>query len=85
MLEPLGITTNKNAIPNDPLPSSITSGVRVGSATITSRGFDADEARAIGGFIAQVIFNRDNQAVLDRVAGEVHDMLEAHPLYPEIA
>lgn len=85
LLEPLGITTNKNAIPNDPLPSSITSGVRVGSATITSRGFDADEARAIGGFIAQVIFNRDNQAVLDRVAGEVHDMLEAHPLYPEIA
>lgn len=85
LLEPLGITTNKNAIPNDPLPSSITSGVRVGSATITSRGFDADEARAIGGFIAQVIFNRDDQAVLDRVAGEVHDMLEAHPLYPEIA
>ena len=85
LLEPLGITTNKNAIPNDPLPSSITSGVRVGSATITSRGFDANESRAIGDFIAQVIFNRDNQAVLDRVAGEVHDMLEAHPLYPEIA
>lgn len=85
LLEPLGITTNKNAIPNDPLPSSITSGVRVGSATITSRGFDAAESRAIGGFIAQAIFNRDDQAVLDRVAGEVHEMLEAHPLYPEIA
>ena len=85
LLEPLGITTNKNAIPNDPLPSSITSGVRVGSATITSRGFDANEARAIGGFIAQAIFNRDNQTVLDKVAGEVHDMLEKHPLYPEIA
>lgn len=85
LLEPLGITTNKNAIPNDPLPSSITSGVRVGSATITSRGFDANEARVIGGFIAQVIFNRDNQTVLDKVAGEVHDMLEKHPLYPEIA
>lgn len=85
LLEPLGITTNKNAIPNDPLPSSITSGVRVGSATITSRGFDAAESRAIGGFIAQAIFNRDDQAGLDRVAGEVHEMLEAHPLYPEIA
>ncbi len=85
LLEPLGITTNKNAIPNDPLPSSITSGVRVGSATITSRGFDAAESRAIGGFIAQAIFNRDNQTVLDKVAGEVHEMLEAHPLYPEIA
>ena len=85
LLEPLGITTTKNAIPNDPLPSSITSGVRVGSATITSRGFDAAESRAIGGFIAQAIFNRDDQAVLDRVAGEVHEMLEAHPLYPEIA
>ena len=85
LLEPLGITTNKNAIPNDPLPSSVTSGVRVGSATITSRGFDAEEAHAIGGFIAQAIFNRDNQTVLDKVAGEVHDMLEKHPLYPEIA
>ena len=85
LLEPLGITTNKNAIPNDPLPSSITSGVRVGSATITSRGFDADEARAIGGFIARAIFNRDDRTVLEGVAREVHDMLEAHPLYPEIA
>lgn len=85
LLEPLGITTNKNAIPNDPLPSSITSGVRVGSATITSRGFDANESRAIGDFIAQAIFNRDNQAVLDKVAGDVRDMLEKHPLYPEIA
>lgn len=85
MLEPLGITTNKNAIPNDPLPSSITSGVRVGSATITSRGFDADEARGIGGFIARAIFNRDDRTVLEGVAREVHDMLEAHPLYPEIA
>ena len=85
LLEPLGITTNKNAIPNDPLPSSITSGVRVGSATITSRGFDADEARGIGGFIARAIFNRDDRTVLEGVAREVHDMLEAHPLYPEIA
>ena len=84
LLEPLGITTNKNAIPNDPLPTTVTSGVRVGSATITSRGFDADESRAIGGFIARVIFNRDDQSVLDHVAREVHDMLEAHPLYPEI-
>lgn len=85
LLEPLGITTNKNAIPNDPLPTTVTSGVRVGSATITSRGFDVEESRAIGGFIAQVIFNRDDQSVLDHVAREVHDMLEAHPLYPEIA
>ncbi|MEI3377630.1 MAG: serine hydroxymethyltransferase [Coriobacteriales bacterium] len=85
LLEPLGITTNKNAIPNDPLPTTVTSGVRVGSATITSRGFDAEESRAIGGFIAHVIFNRDDQSVLDHVARDVHDMLEAHPLYPEIA
>lgn len=85
LLEPLGITTNKNAIPNDPLPSSVTSGVRVGSPTITSRGFDADEAYAIGELIAKAIYNRDDQATLDSVAADVHDMLQLHPLYPEIA
>lgn len=84
LLEPLGITTNKNAIPNDPLPSSVTSGVRVGSATITSRGFNEAEARQIGSLIARAIFNRDDQAVLDQVSADVHDMLELHPLYPEI-
>lgn len=84
LLEPLGITTNKNAIPNDPLPTAVTSGVRIGSPSITTRGFDAGESREIGLLIAKAIFNKDDESVCKSVAGEIHEMLVAHPLYPEL-
>ncbi len=84
LLEPLGITTNKNAIPNDPLPTAVTSGVRIGSPSITTRGFDACESKEIGLLIAKAIFNKDDETVLKGVADEIHGMLVAHPLYPEL-
>ncbi len=83
LLESVGITVNKNAIPNDPESPFVTSGIRVGSAAITTRGFTEGEAHTIGCLIAQAIFNRDNEAELQAVADDVNGLLAEHPLYPE--
>jgi glycine hydroxymethyltransferase len=84
LLEDVGITCNKNAIPNDPESPFVTSGIRVGSAAITTRGFDADEARTVGRLIAETIFKRDEPAHLEAIKAEVAELLAAHPLYPEL-
>jgi len=84
LLEDCGITTNKNAIPNDPQSPFVTSGIRIGSPAITTRGFDEADARLVGELVARAIFNRDNEAVLAEVRGAVHELTESHPLYPEL-
>ena len=84
LLESVGITTNKNAIPNDPLPTTVTSGIRVGSPAMTTRGFSVDEARTVGACIAKAIFNRDDEAALAEVKATTAELLAAHPLYPEL-
>lgn len=84
VLGSVGITCNKNAIPNDREKPSITSGVRVGSPAITSRGFDADESYRVGQLVARTVFNMDDQGILDDVAAEVHDMLSKHPIYEHL-
>jgi glycine hydroxymethyltransferase len=82
VLESVGITVNKNAIPNDPQSPFVTSGIRVGSPAVTTRGFDEAEARLVGELIGTVIFNRDDEGVLARVAAQVKTLTDAHPLYP---
>ncbi|MHB1342250.1 MAG: serine hydroxymethyltransferase [Coriobacteriia bacterium] len=84
ILEEVGITTNKNAIPNDPESPFVTSGIRVGSPAMTTRGFKEDDMRRVGQLIAETVFNRDNEAKLASIAGEVRTLLDAHPLYPEL-
>ncbi len=84
LLESVGITTNKNAIPNDPLPTTVTSGIRVGSPAMTTRGFSVEEARTVGECIAKAIFNRDDASVLAEVKETTTALLQAHPLYPEL-
>jgi glycine hydroxymethyltransferase len=84
LLEEVGITTNKNAIPNDPESPFVTSGIRVGSPAMTTRGFSAGEAHTVGCLIAQTVFNRDDEARLADVREQVRGLLEAHPLYPEL-
>lgn len=84
VLESVGITVNKNAIPKDPESPFVTSGIRVGSPAMTTRGFSEDEARTVGSLIAEAIFNRDDESRLGSVAGRVKDMLDDHPLYPEL-
>ena len=84
LLEDVGITTNKNSIPHDPEGPFVTSGIRVGSPAITTRGFSEGEAHTVGCLIAQAIFNRDDEKVLADVRLQVKALLDARPLYPEL-
>ena len=81
-LDQVNITVNKNTIPDDPQSPFVTSGIRVGTAAMTTRGFDAFEARQVGELIAKAVFGRNDDEVLRKVRNQVNEMLEAHPLYP---
>ena len=78
-LDEVHITANKNAIPNDPESPFITSGVRIGTPAITSRGFGKEEMVKIAGFIADVVFDFDNSK--ERVLNEVIELCEKFPIY----
>jgi glycine hydroxymethyltransferase len=84
LLEDSGMTVNKNAIPNDPQSPFVTSGIRVGSPAMTTRGFDEADARKVGELIARAIFGRADEAELAAVRGEVDVLIAKHPLYPEL-
>ena len=84
LLEEVGFTVNKNAIPNDPESPFVTSGIRVGTAAMTTRGFTEGEAHTVGCLLANAIFQRDDEQRLADIAADVQAMLEAHPLYPEL-
>ena len=84
ILESVGITVNKNTIPNEKLSPFVASGIRVGSAAMTTRGFDAYEARFVGELIAKAIFNRDDGDALIDIRNKVATMLADHPLYPNL-
>ena len=83
-LDEAGLTVNKNSIPGEPRSPFVTSGIRVGSAAGTTRGFTADEFREMGGLIARVVFARGDAAEVARVRVRVDELLAAHPLYPEL-
>ena len=83
LLDRVGLTVNKNAIPGDPLPPTKTSGIRVGSAAGTTRGFSADEFREIGELIAHAVFHANDAAEQGEVRARVDELLAAHPLYPD--
>ncbi len=82
LLESVGLTVNKNSIPNEPRSPFVTSGIRVGSASATTRGLTADDFFLVGQLIATTVFNAENEAVLEDVRSKVASLLEAHPLYP---
>ncbi len=82
LLERVGITVNKNSIPNEPRSPFVTSGIRVGSAAATTRGLGAGEFRRVGELIAAAVFAQGDQAKLAAIAEEVRGILDAHPLYP---
>jgi glycine hydroxymethyltransferase len=84
LLESVGITVNKNAIPNDPQSPFVTSGIRVGSPAITTRGFTEADAREVGELVGDAIFGRDDETKLGRVRARVAELVAAHPLYPEL-
>ena len=80
LLDEIGITVNKNAIPFDTLPPNTASGIRIGTPATTSRGFGPDEMRAVGGMIIEAIRRRDEPAAQARLAGEVGEMVSRFPV-----
>ncbi len=75
------ITVNKNAIPNDPEKPMVTSGVRIGTPAMTTRGFGTNEARILSGLIADVLEAPGDEANLARVRGAVGELCAAFPVY----
>lgn len=83
VLESVGLTVNKNTIPNETRSPFVTSGIRVGTAAGTTRGFGADDFSKIGELIARAVFNASDETVLAQVRAEVDALIEKCPLYPE--
>jgi glycine hydroxymethyltransferase len=75
------ITVNKNTVPNDPQSPFVTSGLRIGSPAITTRGFKESEAEIVAHWIADVIDNIDDADVSERVKSEVVELCEKFPVY----
>ena len=79
-LEKVGIVANKNAIPFDPRPPRVTSGLRLGTPAITSRGFEEPEARQVARLIVEVLTAMDDETVQRRVAAEVKELTSRFPV-----
>lgn len=75
------ITVNKNAIPNDPEKPFVTSGIRLGSPAMTTRGFKEEQARAVAHLIADALENHDNEAALAVVRAKVKELTSQFPVY----
>ena len=75
------MTINKNAIPNDPEKPMVTSGVRIGTPAMTTRGFKDEEARATAHLIADVLDNPHDAANIDAVRAKVHALTARFPVY----
>lgn len=80
VLDSVHITTNKESIPNDPLPPSKTSGLRLGTPAITTRGFKEDDARQVANLILQVIDNPTDEKNLQDVSAKVEKLTADHPI-----
>ncbi|MCD6454787.1 MAG: serine hydroxymethyltransferase [Candidatus Aminicenantes bacterium] len=83
-LERAGITVNKNTIPFDPQPPLITSGIRIGTPALTTRGMKEKEMERIGRLISKVLHNISDEKVIQEVKNEVKELVEEFPLYPDI-
>ena len=79
-LEAVGIIANKNAIPFDPKPPRVTSGLRLGTPAITSRGFGEAEAKQVAALVSRTLHAIDDQAVQRQVAAEVRELTARFPV-----
>ena len=75
------ITVNKNAVPNDPRPPAVTSGIRIGTPAVTTRGIGVPEIRRIADWMDQALRRRDDADALARIRGQVEELCRAFPLY----
>ncbi len=83
VLDEVGITVNKNTIPFDPEKPSVTSGIRIGTAAVTTRGFGEEEMDEIASIIGFTLKNYDNKEKLEEAKKRVEALTNKFPLYPE--
>jgi glycine hydroxymethyltransferase len=83
VLDKAGLTVNKNAIPFDTRSPMVTSGIRLGSPALTTRGMREAEMRTVAALIAEVLADVEDAGRQARVAGKVRELCAAYPLYPE--
>ena len=80
-LEKAGITVNKNAIPFDPRPPAIASGIRIGTPAVTTRGMKENEIEVISGFIYEALNNIGDEKTLSRIKEDVRELCNKFPIY----
>ncbi|GIO86502.1 serine hydroxymethyltransferase [Paenibacillus faecis] len=85
VLDSIGITVNKNAIPFDPTSPFVTSGIRIGTPAVTSRGMDEEAMKVIGRTIALVLKNPKDEASLEKARQQVVELTDKFPIYPELS
>ena len=81
-LHQANITVNKNAVPNDPRPPMVTSGLRIGTPAVTTRGLQEGEIRELAGWIADILDDLNNEKTLARVKDQVLALCKRFPVYP---
>ena len=84
VLEQVGITANKNTVPNDPQSPFVTSGIRLGTPAITARGFKEDDMIEIGKIISSAITASDNEVALNNLRERSLKLCKKYPLYPNM-
>jgi len=84
VLDKVSITVNKNLIPFDPQPPVVTSGIRIGTPAVTTRGMKEKEMRKIAGLIDQAIVHKDNEGKLAKVKAGVHELTGEFPIYKDL-
>ncbi len=81
ILERVGITANKNTVPNDPQSPFVTSGIRLGAAAMTTRGFKEDDMMEVARIIAEAIKNSENENILQNLRQDSLKLCQKYPLY----
>lgn len=84
VLDQVRITVNKNLIPFDPQPPLVTSGIRIGTPAVTTRGMKEKEMKKIAKFIDRAILSRENEIELNKIKKEVEELTQAFPIYKDL-
>ena len=83
-LHEIGITVNRNAVPFDPRPPAVSSGLRIGTPALATRGFDVDDFREVGRMIAEVLTEDWDEPSRTELAERARTLADRHPLYPQL-
>jgi glycine hydroxymethyltransferase len=84
-LHAIGITVNRNSVPNDPRPPAISSGLRIGTPALATRGFTVEDFQEVGRIVATALTEDFTDAVRAELAERTRALAERYPLYPELA